>query len=42
MQSAKQRPAINWAYFLKRPRPPTPEQLAERKRILAEYLASRK
>lgn len=41
MQSAK-KPAINYFYHLKRPRPPTPAQLAERKRILAEYLASRK
>lgn len=31
--------AVNWFYHLKRPKPPTPEQIAERKRILAERLA---
>lgn len=39
MQPEKSKPKVNWAYFLKRPKLPTPAQLAERKRILAERLA---
>lgn len=42
MQPEKGRPKVNWFYHLKRPKLPTPAQLAERKRILAAYIAGRK